>query len=450
MAGACPAPEGRAAAVPHRVGPADAQERAEERAVQRQDSGGGGTSGAGATAGTVGTGGAGGSTGGAGSGGAAGAGAGQGGSGGPDGSTNGPDGAADTGGDVAPPPPRSTFVYVGSSTSADIQIFQLDLQTGALMARGTARSGAGPTYMAFHPGGKYAYALSEQTAQPGRIFAFSINPQSGALTRLNDAGSGGTGPAHVSVHKSGKWLLAANYQSGHAGVLPIAPDGRLGDPVTPVVRAGGQAHMIVDDGVTGKFVFVPSKMDDRTLMYRFDEATGALTPNSPGSVAQAGSPRHMSFHRNGMYAYLLTEAGRSVVSYRYDSTTGLLTDGMARSASPEPGSDGAHILVHPTRDFIYASIRALGPGSGGGSIATFPIGPDGRAGQPTQVSTQIARPWDFDIDPSGRFLIVVNNDAANIRVFRINEQTGALTLAGNGASVPARPRFVGIFAPPPG
>jgi hypothetical protein len=48
------------------------------------------------------------------------------------------------------------------------------------------------------------------------------------------------------------------------------------------------------------------------------------------------------------------------------------------------------------------------------------------------------------IDPTGRYLLVANNDNATVKVLRIAAD-GALGIAGNGASVIARPRFVGVL-----
>lgn len=342
--------------------------------------------------------------------------------------------AMETAPEVAPPPAGNPYVYVGSSSASEIRIFQLDLATGALMARGAAASGQSPNYLAFHPNRRFLYAINE--VSNGRIVAFAINPATGGLTQLNSQGSGGGGPAHLSVHKSGRWVLAANYGSGHAAALPIMEDGRVGPP--QAVTAGAQAHMILDDGQSGNFVFVPSKGENKIAQFKFDVETGRLTPNTPASVARAGSPRHMVFHRSGQWAFLLTEAGLSVVSYKYDPATGLLSDAQALAAAPS--GDGAHILFHPTKDFLYASIRFYD------AIAIFDVSAEGRAQNPRHVRTQIARPWDFAIDPTGQYMIVANNEAGNVRVFRIDQTTGMLTVVGNGATVAAQPRFVGILA----
>src|SRR5688572_20897203 len=112
-----------------------------------------------------------------------------------DGPTVPPDatGAADTAPDAGPP--TNPFVYVGSEGASEIRIFQLDLATGALMPRGSAPSGNSPDYLAFHPNGRFVYALNE--VNPGRIVAFSVDRATGMLTRLNDASSGGDGPAQI-------------------------------------------------------------------------------------------------------------------------------------------------------------------------------------------------------------------------------------------------------------
>jgi 6-phosphogluconolactonase len=340
-----------------------------------------------------------------------------------------------TGEAPAPGSPVNPFVYVGSNLVSEIRIFELNLQTGALLARGSAPSGPSPDYLAFHPSGKFLYAINEVPA--GRVVAFAVNPGNGALTMLNSAASGGNGPAHLSVHSSGKWVLTANYVSGHVAALPIMDDGRVGAPVQPRL-AGAQAHMIRDDGISGNFVFVPSKGDDRVLQFKFDVATGLLTPNSPAFVAQAGSPRHMVFDRAGENAYLLTEAGLTVISYKYDSATGLLSAGVPLAAAPS--GDGSHIVLHPTKNVLYASVRFFD------ALAIFDLDQMGRPQPPRHVRQQLARPWDFAIDPSGTFMVVANNDDSTVQVFRIGAD-GGLTRVGQ-AAVGERPRFVGILAIP--
>ncbi|HWL08310.1 MAG TPA: beta-propeller fold lactonase family protein, partial [Planctomicrobium sp.] len=45
-------------------------------------------------------------------------------------------------------------------------------------------------------------------------------------------------------------------------------------------------------------------------------------------------------------------------------------------------------------------------------------------------------PRNFVIDPSGQFLLAANQDSSNIVLFKINEETGALTATGEIVNIP--------------
>jgi 6-phosphogluconolactonase len=399
--------------------------------------GGRGPGGTGA-GGSVMTGGAGGTTGGAAStGGAGGQGGATGGTGaGPDaaGQPDAAGGADAAPADAAPVPAGNPYVYVGSGfTGRDIQIFQLDLASGALAKKGTTAAG-NPTYIAFHPNRRFLYAVDETG---NRVTAFAINAQSGLLTQLNGQSSGGDGPAHLSVHRSGKWVLVANYNDGRIAVLPIDAQGMLGAAVDVQRPVTQHAHMITDDP-TGAFVFVSATSPpNRVLQYRIDQA-GKLTPNTPPFAEAAGqSPRHIAI-TGGPFAYAVGESGGSVVTFAYDPTKGLLSSARSMAVA----GDGTHIAIEPAGRWLYASFR------GGNRLVGFEAQDDGGLTRVAEVSAGLSRPWDFAIEPSGQYLLVANDGNDSVRVFRINRQSGALTPAGAGAQAP-EPHFVGAVVPAP-
>jgi len=335
------------------------------------------------------------------------------------------------------PPGGNPFVYVGAGFSGTtIRIFQLDLASGALMSKGTATANSAPTYMAFHPTRKFAYALSEN--DPGSIVAFSVDGASGGLTRLNQAASGGDGPAHISVHGSGKWLFCANYNSGHIAVLPIDGAGKLGAAVDVQRPVNSTAHNMRPDPA-GKYVFLSTPGGDKVFQYKFDEATGKLSANSPASIAGGGQgPRHLDFAPNAKNAYAIGETGGGLISYDYDAGTGLLSNPQV---IPIGGNQGAHVQVHPSGKFVWASVRTSN------TVAGFSI--DAATGRPKlieKVTMGLASPWDFAVEPTGKYLLVAN-DGGGVRVFKINEQTGALTSAGAGVAG-GTTHYVGVSYPP--
>jgi 6-phosphogluconolactonase len=321
--------------------------------------------------------------------------------------------------DLPPPSSGKAFVYAASfEGGSQLTTFAFDMTNGSLMRLGAGTPGGpSPDYVAIHPSGRFLFVNNEVGG--GRATAMAVGPD-GTLTKLNDQSSGGGGPAHIWAHKSGKWVMSANYNDGKVAALPVGEDGRLGAPAS-VQTAGGNAHMVLDDGASGNFVFVPCASAGHVAMYKFDVATGQLTPNSPSRIASAQRPRHMAFNPNGKFAYVTHEARGAIETFAYDAATGLLSSPRDTSA---PG-DGAHVLVHPTGSFVYHIAR------GGGAVTVYKVAPDGALSSAGRVG--LASPYDATMTKDGRYLIVVGG--SSVRVFSIDAATGALTAAGSGTTV---------------
>jgi 6-phosphogluconolactonase len=144
----------------------------------------------------------------------------------------------------------------------------------------------------------------------------------------------------------------------------------------------------------------------------------------------------MAFHPGGSYAYLLTEEGANLVSFQYDGTTGLLSSPVTIKAAPS--GTGAHIMVHPTRPFVYVCVRAYD------SVGVFEIDAQGRAQPRSEIHTGVANPWDFTIEPTGNYLVLANDGNSTVKVFKVDQTTGALTPVGNGATAD-HPHFAGVL-----
>ena len=87
------------------------------------------------------------------------------------------------------------------------------------------------------------------------------------------------------------------------------------------------AHQIRSDP-GNRFVYVPLKGGPAVAQLVFDAATGRMTPNVPPQVAVAAGagPRHMEFHPNGRFAYVINELDLTMTAYTYDAKTGLLRE----------------------------------------------------------------------------------------------------------------------------
>jgi 6-phosphogluconolactonase len=357
------------------------------------------------------------------------------------------------------------WVYIGTYTggkSKGIYRLDLDLATGKLTSHGLAAETANPSFLAIHPSHTLLYAVGEVEdfggKNSGAICAFKIDPKTGKLALLNRQSSGGGGPCHLVVDRAGKHVLAANYGGGSACVLPIKPDGSLGERTAFVQHKGSSVNKQRQEGphahsinldAANHFAFVADLGLDKVMIYKYGADKGTLTPNEPpsASVAPGAGPRHFAFHPSGRYAYVINELQSTVTAFHYDPERGILETLQTVSTLPR-GYKGdtttAEVQVHPSGKFLYGSNR------GHNSIAIFAI--DEETGKLTahgHQTNQIKIPRNFGIDPTGKYLLVANQDADTVVVFRIDAKTGELTPTGNVAEVP-KPVCVKMMAAPGG
>jgi 6-phosphogluconolactonase len=342
---------------------------------------------------------------------------------------------------------ETCLVYTGSYSDAKdegIQVFSLDLSSGALTRVGGASGAGNPSFLAIHPGKKFIYAACE-AGKTGSVAAFGLDDK-GIPTLLNMQPSEGSGPCFVAVDKAGKNVLAANYGSGSVACIPIGDDGKLGPPSSSVQHKGGSvvkgrqegphAHSINLDAAN-RFAFAADLGLDKILVYKFDSAKGTLTPNDPPAtdVPPGSGPRHFAFHPTGKYAYACGEMAMTVIAFTYDADKGVLKELQVLSTLPEgaerKGASTAETQVSPDGRHVYVSNR------GHNTVAVFDVDPaTGKLTAAGHCPTGGKTPRNFGIDPSGRFLIAANQDSNNVVVFKIDAKTGMPFPAGHEVSVP--------------
>ena len=354
------------------------------------------------------------------------------------------------------------FVYIGTYTlrrGEGIYTFRFQPGTGKVTSVSLAAKTPSPAFLAVHPNRKFLYAANEHDGPdvPGKnstVSAYAVDPKTGALTLLNVVSCRGEGPAHIAVDKTGKALLAANYRSGSLALMPILPDGRLGEVtgfaqhhgIGPKPRAEGPHAHGAAFSPDNRFALVADRGLDQVLIYHYDASSGALTPNDPPffSSTPGAGPRHLAFHPNGRILYELNEPGSTITVLAYGAAGGTMSRLQEITTLPA-GFTGtsatAQLQVDRAGKFLYASNR------GADNIAVFAIDPaKGTLTLVEHVPTQGKTPRDFSLDPTGGYLFAANQNSDTIVLFRVDAKTGRLTPTGQVVEHVPEPTCV-VFAP---
>jgi 6-phosphogluconolactonase len=326
---------------------------------------------------------------------------------------------------MASPARAATFVYVGNAESNEVIVLQLDRQSGDLTTvekvpiPGITKPGIS-TPMAVSPDRRILYVGTR--GEPQIVAGFAIDPATGKLKHL------GSGPlpdsmAYIATDRTGRYLLGASYPGHKVTVSPIGPPGTV-QPAHQILPDHPNAHSILPDA-GNRNVIVPTLGNDSVNQFRFDAATGKLTPNAPPSVRvkEKAGPRHFVFHPNGKIVYVLGELDGAVYVFDYDAATGQLKEKQSASALPpdfqgKPSAADLHIT--PDGRFLYGSERTSS------TLAGFKVDPATGTLTPIGSVATEKQPRGFNIDSTGRYLLAVGQLSHGLSSYRIDPESGKL------------------------
>ncbi|MEO6916064.1 MAG: lactonase family protein, partial [Chitinophagaceae bacterium] len=344
---------------------------------------------------------------------------------------------------------QERFLFIGTYTgtgSKGIYVYKFNYNTGKAEQVSVTGEIENPSYLAVSSNGRFVYAVTESAGKTNSaVSAFSFDRKAGKLSLINTELTGGDNPCYVAVTKKNNYVFTANYSGGSLTAFPVKPDGSLaprsqliqheGKGTNPSRQEKPHVHSTIFSPKED-VLFSPDLGLDKVFAYSFNAS--APQPLQPASVpfteTKPGSgPRHIDFHPTKPYVYLIEELSGNVVAYKYNKSK--LTSIQEIAAHPEEykGTIGsADIHVSPDGKFLYASNRAAE-----NTMAIFAI--DQTTGRLTSkgfTSTLGKAPRNFVIDPSGKFLLVANQDSGNIVIFKRDLRTGLLEKTGDEINIP--------------
>jgi 6-phosphogluconolactonase len=312
-------------------------------------------------------------------------------------------------------------VYASASGEGRIACYNLDSVSGRLADRDPVHTGGHPTPLAIDPSGRFLFCCDAENLT---MRSYRIDRSSGELTP-GDGARLEAESCFLSTDRTGRYLLSAYFRPGMIAVHSIRPDGGLVDSPVEVIHTKESAHCIQTDP-SNRYAFVPHTKADAVYQFIFDEDTGRLSPGKqPVLDFDAGTaPRHFCFHPILDVVYIVNERSSTVTSCHLEATAGTLSAFDMLSTIPEhleAPSKCSQIRITPSGDYLYAANR------GHNSIACFAI--DGSTGRLTPRGHRKTDPIPraFDLDPSGRFLLVTSVETGRVTVYRIDPSCGELS-----------------------
>ncbi|MDC5338240.1 lactonase family protein [Acinetobacter baumannii] len=303
-----------------------------------------------------------------------------------------------------------------------------------------------PSWVVKSKDGRFAYTTNEENE--GAVTALSV--QNGKVEVLNTVNSHGGHPTHASISLDGKFLFVSNYSAfdkgrGGVAVLPILPNGHLGEMVQNIVFAEGSGHVKgrQDSGHAhsttfspdGKYLYASDLGNDKVYTFRYNPSKPQpleADKSRDVSFKHGSGPRHMVFSPNGKQAYITAEMRSEIVTFN-------VQDGHLKKVAelklvhedktPEFKS-ASGIILSPNGKYVIAANRGAD-----NKLLVFKIQQNGLLGQPQVYKANGIEPRAFAFDESGKYLYVTNVYSNNISLFRFDTKNGSLKPLGDAAKI---------------
>lgn len=332
-----------------------------------------------------------------------------------------------------------TSFYVGTYTnvkpveeggSEGIYHYTID-ENGEISKVGLAAKSVNPSFLAKTSDNRYVVAVNEINTNEGNGTVESYKIEEDQLKMLSSSSSGGAHPCHISISRGGQ-VIVSNYSGGNVGLLNISKVGTLSNLLDVQQHEGKGSHERQEAPHAHSSWFRPdgrgvisADLGSNELWFSEIE-NNKFIPQKESKLAMnpKAGPRHIDFHSNGKFIYVLNELENTVglVLMKKD---GGYTLGDTYSMLPAGFTDyskGADIHLSMDGRFLYASNR------GHNSIAIFKVNKtDGSLSMVGTESTKGDSPRNFQLALNDNYLVVANQKSDNIVCFKRDADTGKLT-----------------------
>jgi 6-phosphogluconolactonase len=196
--------------------------------------------------------------------------------------------------------PTNKFALAADLGMDQVLVYKFDARTGKLApndpASVTVAPGSGPRHLAFHPNGKWVYAVQELSNE---VLGFNWDGGKGTLTQFQAVKTLAEGfkepstAAEIAVRADGKFLYTTNRGEDSIVVYAVNPaNGEL--TFKQRVPSGGKVPRYFSFDPTNKWFIVSNQEGGTVVVFAVDQASGELTQKG---VVELPRPMAVSFIR---------------------------------------------------------------------------------------------------------------------------------------------------------
>ncbi len=332
--------------------------------------------------------------------------------------------------------------YVSSYTSAGnddfgIRIYDVDMEAGRFYEKDKVKI-SNSSYISISHNRRFLYSITDFGVESYRIL------EDGSLEVMNTASINGMRGSYLSTDYTDRWLFVSGYHDGKITVLSLNEDGSIGRITDEVFHKGlgsiadrnFRPHVqCVKMTRDNRFLCAADLGLDHINVYELDPVNGRLHQTDVIRSELEAAPRHIKFSKNGRFLYVVNEQKNTVDVFSYTlekddpeferiQTVPTVNDYHA--------SGTASSALNLSFDFKYL----ISSNAGDNSVIIYRI--DEKTGLLTKVLCLPVSgdyPKDAALFPDNRHLVSLNHESNTMTFFKVDLDKGLLIMNGKELKV---------------
>lgn len=334
-----------------------------------------------------------------------------------------------------------TIGYIGSYTKQNgkgIYRFELEDLKGTIKEVQTGYEIVASTYLTRNE--NYLYAITKENENCG-VASFKIT-QDGGLELINKclASKNGTG-CYIQISSDNNYLFEAVYGAGIARIYKVNKNtGEIEKlieeleheyPTGPHERQESSHVHFLNETPDKKYVVAADLGSDRIVTYTYGDE--GLKEYAVSQFKEADGTRHITFSKDGKYAYVVHELSNYVsVTEYHDGEFKEIERHLTIPQDFKGESKLAAVRLSHDQKHLYVSNR------GHDSIAIYEVENNGKSLKLVDIQpTEDEFPRDFNITPDDKYIVCAHQEGeSKVTVFKRDSITGKLEMIDDQENAP--------------
>ncbi len=334
-----------------------------------------------------------------------------------------------------------------STDTPSAYVVTFNAENGNLTLIDSIHTGINASFIAADTKRKQFYAVNELAGAipQGKIRAFSYSIPWNRAVASSICSTQGNDPCHVSIDTKNNMVTAANYSSGNIISIKTNTLGKLNcdQKINNQHKSGNKseastpphAHQTTK-APFGNYLYACDLGANAIFVYKIKNHPLAVEPLHTIEAEPGAGPRHMLFHPNQKFAYVVNELNGTVECFSTNKKNGNLSRIQTVATTPDSlrtkaGSADIHITsdgkyLYTSNRGVFNEIICFEVNTKTGMLRIIGHYPSGGTG-----------PRNFMISNNNRFMLVANQRSNKVVVFAIDPQNGALTPTDNSLEIHA-------------